>query len=151
MLEPDDEGFRLACIDHLDEQTGKLRSLPAVGLLLEGPEFWSQLFQRPDAYKDRVFQAVRKGKGRNRTFNFTPTTQTIDFPISPATMINRSQVIRDWSDTDTQRNWVEQMPPDWLPYIVLNPFAINADRLLQTPRPGPLPPQVLPCDYCFRR
>lgn len=123
ILNPDGDRYRLASIDHLDEQTGRLCQVPAVGLLLEGPEFWCQLFDDPDAYEGRIFKAVRKGKRRNRTFNFTPTTQTIHLDIPEETNIDRAEVIRDWSDLDAQRRWVEQMSPDWLPYIVLNPFA----------------------------
>jgi hypothetical protein len=35
--------------------------------------------------------------------------------------------MRGWSDVDAQRRWAGQMPPDWVPYVVHNPFVRFAD------------------------
>lgn len=125
LIEQHEDELRLASIDHLDEATGELLCRPAVGLLLEGPAFWAELFRHPDRYEDRIFQTVRRGTGKSRNPNFThtPTGQAITFPIPPEAMIDRNQILNEWSDTDAQRRWVEQLPADWVPYIVSNPFA----------------------------
>jgi hypothetical protein len=125
MVERHGDGFCLATIDQLDEHTGELRSQQAVGLLVEGIDFWQELFNHPDLYEGRIFQTVRHGIGRNRTFNFTPTMHSIGFTIPTPVVIDRAQVIEEWSSVERQREWVERMSSDWLPYVVRNPFQLR--------------------------
>jgi hypothetical protein len=49
------------------------------------------------------------------------------------------RVIHEWSDVEAQWEWVEQMPPNWVPYIVRAPYSPYSDfpRAQRNPRAIP--------------
>lgn len=107
--------FEVATWEILDEQSGEWITKPAVGWIIEDGKFWDEIVNNPEIYEDRVFKAVRHGKGATRSFTHTPTE--ISLNLDPyRDLIDREAYLKQWADHARLQAVADSLPPDWKPY-----------------------------------